>query len=166
MATVKIKDIILKMKEIAELHPNIHSFGCGQLDDLQQDNLYYPYLWVLTDEVHNIEFADDNGYRAIEYQFILRFGDKKNLQKGYHDGIYGIGTDNQLDIISNTFGYVLDVINTISEDSLELFSNIRIVDDISVEPFYNEDDGDVCGHQATITLRVQNDKVCITPLTI
>lgn len=165
MATVKINELVKRFKTLTDLHPNIHSFGCGQLDDLQQDTLYYPYVWLLTDDSHTINYSDDNGYRAIEFTFVLRIGDKKNLQTGYED-MYGIAKDNQLDIISNTFQYVLDFINTISEDSLSLFSDVNMIDDITVEPFYNEDDGDVCGNQATITLKTKNDKVCINPITV
>tara|TARA_R110000850_G_scaffold53256_4_gene127867 strand:- start:1785 stop:2282 length:498 start_codon:yes stop_codon:yes gene_type:complete len=165
MATIKINEIIRKFKSFTDLHPNINSFGCGDLDDLSQDTHYYPYCWILMTDSHSINYSTDNGYRSIEYNFVIRIGDKRNLQTGY-DGIAGIGKDNTLDIISNTFNYVLDYINTISENTLNVFDDIALTDDINIEPFYNEDNGDVCGNEATITLRVKNDKVCITPFTV
>jgi hypothetical protein len=56
-------------------------------------------------------------------------------------------------------------VNAISQDSLNIFNDISLIDDISIEPFFHEDSGDVNGHQATITLRVKNDNPCISPLT-
>lgn len=162
---MKINAIVRKLKELSDLHPRINSFGCGQLDDLQQDVENYPYMWLLMDEEHSIGYTEDNGYRSIEFTFVLRIGDKKNDQTGYI-GIEGIGQDNQLDIISNTFQYCLDVINTLSEDTLGFTPDIKLVDDVTVNPFFNEDNGDVCGNEATFTIRLKNDKVCINALTI
>ena len=165
MATVKINDLVRRFKRLAELHPRINSFGCGKLDDLQQDVQKYPYVWLITEPSHTIGYTSENKYRSIEFTFILRVGDKKNLQTGY-DGIDGIGQDNQLDILSDTFQYALDFVNTISEDSLDMFNDVDLVYDVNVDPFYNEDDANVCGNEASITLRVKNDKVCINQLTI
>ena len=166
MATAKINDIVKRFKTLSELHPSINNFGCGQLDDLDnQDVVNYPYLWVLLDSPHNLIYSEDNGYRAIEFNIVLRIGDKKSLQTGY-ENIGGIGKDNQLDATSNTFQYMLDFINTISEDSLDMFGDVSLIDDVSIEPFFNEGGGDDLGYEASITLRVKNDKVCINPLTV
>lgn len=164
-AAVRISEILKRFKEIADLHPNINSFGAGPLYDINQDIKYFPYLFVLTDDTHTVLYSEDNGYRAIEYVFTLRVGDKVNNQPGYL-GQMGIGSNNGLDISSDTFNTLLDIINTISEDSLGLFSDIHFIDDITIEPFFNEDSSNVNGNQATITLKVKNDKVCINPLTV
>lgn len=156
-----INTVVKKFKELSDLHPNINSFGFGELDDLVQDVQFYPYCWILGDLTHRIGYTDDNKYNSIEYAFTIRIGDKVNMQTGY-EGIAGAGKDNTLDIISNTFNYVLDFVNSISENSLNMFDNIRTIDDVIVEPFYNQDNGNVCGCQADIILRVANDNKCIT----
>ena len=160
---LKIRDIINKLKAIADAHPNINYFGVGQISDLTDDVMDYPYLWVDNTPSHTVLYNEDSDYKAVEYEFTIRIGDKVNDQQGY-SGIRGIGTTNEVDIISDTFSILLDVINTISEDSLLLFEDVSLVDDISVEPFFNEDIGDVSGNQATLRFRVINDKVCITPI--
>lgn len=164
MAAVRISEILKRFKTISDLHPNLNAFGAGPLYDINQDIKYFPYLFVLSDEIHTIIYSEDNGYRAVEYTFTLRVGDKVNDQPGYLAQM-GIGSTNGLDISSDTFNILLDIINTVSEDSLGLFADCSLIDDISVEPFFNEDSSNVNGHQATITLRVKNDKVCINPLT-
>lgn len=153
---IKIKEIIEKFEAIAGLHPNINYFGFGKIYDIPT-NIKYPYLWVAGDERHRIEYSEDNGYRAVEYNFNIRIGDKINNQLNYPDG-------NRLDIINNTFIYMMDIINTISNDSLNIFNDIELIDTIYVEPFYNEDQHNVDGHSAILTLRVKNDKSCLTPL--
>lgn len=160
---LKIRDIINKIKTIADAHPNINYFGVGKLSDFTDDVMEYPYLWVDTETTHTIGYTEDNGYRSIEYQFILRVGDKVNDQQSGYDGIRGIGTTNEIDVLSDTFVTLLTIVNTISENSLGLFDESVLIDDVSVESFFNEDTGDVTGNQATLTFKVKNDKVCITP---
>lgn len=160
---LKIKDVINKFKTIADIHPNINYFGVGSISGLTDDILYYPYLWLDTTLSHTINYVEDNGYKSIELEFVLRVGDKVNDNQLVGD-IRGLGTTNEIDIISDTFSIILDIINTISEDSLGLFQEVILIDNVSVEPFYNEDAGDVTGNQATIILKIKNDKICLTPL--
>lgn len=160
---IKLKDIINKFKILADTHPNINYFGVGTLSDLTDDVLNYPYMWIETDNTHTINYTEDNGYKSIEFELGIRIGDKVNDQKDYYD-IRGLGTTNEIDIISDTFSIILDIINTISENSLGIFDDILLNEDISVEPFYNEDIGDVTGNLATIILKIKNEKICLTPL--
>jgi hypothetical protein len=134
------------------------------LYDLQDDIKYYPYLWTINDISHNVIYTEINKYRAVEYNFILRVGDKVNDQINVY-GAYGENSNNGLDISSDTFTILLDIINAISEDSLGLFSDVSLINDIDVEPFFHEESGDVNGHQALITLRTKIENPCISPLT-
>lgn len=163
---LKLRDIINKLKSISDAHPNINYFGVGKQSDLIDDVYSYPYLWIDTETTHTVDYTEDNGYRSISYEFILRVGDKVNDQQKGYDGIRGIGTTNELDVLSDTFSTLLDIINTISEDSLGLFPESVLIDDISIESFFNEDDGNVTGNQATLIFKVKNDKICITPFNI
>lgn len=159
-----ISSIINRFKNIADLDPRINAFGAGPMYDLQDDIKYYPYLWVVNDLSHNIVYTDINKYKAVEYNFILRVGDKVNDQKNVYKA-YGENSNNGLDISSDTFTILLDMINAISEDSLGLFVDIALLNDIDVEPFFHEENGDVNGHQALITLRTKIENPCISPLT-
>jgi hypothetical protein len=161
-----IKQVIDKLKTIAESDPRINDFiVCGTRADILPDVKYYPYMAVILEPSHDILYSDVNRYRTIEYNLILRFADKNNNQKNVY-GETGLNSNNGLDILSNMFVILTDVVNTISEDTLSLFSEISLVDDLSAEPFYNEDSGDVNGFEVEITLRVKNTNPCISPITI
>jgi hypothetical protein len=163
MATT-INSMINRFNQIATLDPRVNAFGAGPLYNLQDDIKYYPYLWVINDISHNVIYTEINKYRAVEYNFILRVGDKVNDQKNVYMA-YGENSNNGLDISSDTFTILLDIINAISENTLGLFSDVTLINDIDVEPFFHEESGDVNGHQALITLRTKIENPCISPLT-
>jgi len=161
---VSINQIISKCYTIANTHPQINGFGFGPEYDIVGQEINHPYLWVVNDDTHTINYAENNGYRSIEYTFVLRVGDKVNDQPNVYSA-NGENSNNGLEVISDTMQILVDVVNAISEDSLNIFNDISLIDDITIEPFFHEDESDVNGHQATITLRVRNDNPCITPLT-
>ena len=164
MATISIRDLIFRFKDIANKHPQINAFGSGPIYHILNDITYYPYLWLVNDIPHDVIYTDDNKYRAIEYNFIVRIGDKVNNQSAYGNKS-GLGSNNELDISSDTFTMLVDVINAISENSLGLFGDVKMIGDIDIEPFFNEDTGDVNGHQANIILRTKIEAPCFSPLT-
>ena len=162
---ITIKNIIDKFQQIQQADARLHAFvPCGTQADLLQDIKYYPYFAVILEPSHDILFTEVNGYRTIEYNFILRVADKNNQQKNVYVA-NGLNSSNGLDIISETFVILTDIINCISEDSLLLFTDMTLVNDIEAEPFYNEDTGDCNGFEARITLRVKNDNPCVSPIT-
>lgn len=161
---ITITSLINRFKEISNADPRLNAFGAGPLYDLQDDIKYYPYLWVINDISHNVIYTEINKYRAVEYNFIIRVGDKVNDQTNVY-GAYGENSNNGLDISSDTFTILLDIINAISEDSLGMFSDMTLLNDIDIEPFFHEESGDVNGHQALITLRTKIENPCISPLT-
>jgi hypothetical protein len=156
--------MINRFNQIATLDPRVNAFGAGPLYNLQDDIKYYPYLWVINDISHNVIYTEINKYRAVEYNFILRVGDKVNDQKNVYMA-YGENSNNGLDISSDTFTILLDIINAISENTLGLFHDVSLINDIDIEPFFHEESGDVNGHQALITLRTKIENPCISPLT-
>lgn len=162
--SIPIKDIVGRFNEISNLDGRINAFGCGPVYDLLEDIKYYPYLWVVNDIPHTVRFDSVNKYRAVEYNFVLRVGDKVNNQINAYNSI-GENSNNGLDASSDTFTILLDIINAISEDSLSLFSDVTLIEDISIEPFFHEDTGDVNGHEAVIILRTKITNPCSSPLT-
>jgi len=161
---ITINQMMNKFKFIADSDPRINAFGTGQRYDILTDIKYYPYFWIVSDLAHDLPYSDVNKYRAVEYNFVLRVADKNNNQiNAYH--AVGLNSNNGQDVLSDCFTIITDIINCISEDSLGTFSSIGLIDDISVEPFYNEDSGDVNGFEAQITLRVKNENPCISPIT-
>jgi hypothetical protein len=162
---ITLKGIVNKLGEIVSSDGRLNDFiVCGSRSDLLADVKWYPYMAVILEPAHDILYSDVNGYRTIEYNVILRFGDKNNNQKNvYRES--GLNSNNGLDIISDMFVILTDVVNCISEDSLDLFNEISLVNDLSAEPFYNEDSGDVNGYEVQLTFRVKNDNPCISPIT-
>ena len=161
---ITINQMMNKFKFISDSDPRINAFGTGQRYDILTDIKYYPYFWIVSDLAHDLPYSDVNKYRAVEYNFVLRVADKNNNQiNAYH--AVGLNSNNGQDVLSDCFTIITDIINCISEDSLGTFSSIGLIDDISVEPFYNEDSGDVNGFEAQITLRVKNENPCISPIT-
>lgn len=164
MSSLNITTIINKFQQIANLHPNINSFGFGPLYDLDgYPSMEYPYLWVRNDNSHSLIYSEDNKFQAIEFQFILRVGDKVNDQPNIFKA-NGENSNNGLGIINDTFRILLDILNSIMMNTLSLFGDLELINDVDIEPFFHEDTGDVNGHQATITLRIKNDNKCISPL--
>jgi hypothetical protein len=159
-----IATIIGEFKKLKDADPRINAFGCGPLSEIVHDIKYYPYMWILNDQTHTVMWTEVNKYRAVEFNFILRIGDKVNNQKNTFRAI-GENSNNGLDISSDTFQMILDAINTISEGSLNLFPNLELIDDINITPFFHEDDGDVNGHEAELKFRLAIKDPCINPLT-
>ena len=161
---ITINNLMTRFNQIANIDGRINAFGTGPLYDLVDDIRYYPYLFIINDINHAVVFTEVNKYRSVEYNFILRVGDKVNDQINVYNAI-GENSNNGLDISSDTFTILLDIINAISEDSLGLFSDVSLINDIEIEPFFHEDNGDVNGHQAQLTFRTKIENPCISPLT-
>lgn len=161
---ITLNQLMNAFKQIAATDPRINAFGTGQRYDILTDIEWYPYMWIVSDLPHDILYTDANKYRAIEFNFTIRIGDKNNNQINAY-GAVGLNSNNGQDITSDTFTILSDVINCISEDSLGLFSGVSLIGDISAQPFYNEDSGDVNGFEADITLRVRNENPCVSPIT-
>lgn len=163
MATIRISSLLRSFKELADAHPNINAFGAGADYDIAQNIKYYPYLYINVDEPSLLQYDEVNKYRAIELAFRFRVGDKVNDQRGSL-GNFGIGEDNSLDILTTSLNTLLDFINTISENIGGKFNDISLVDDITLEPFFNEDVDNVIGYEAVLVFRAKNDKACINPM--
>jgi hypothetical protein len=161
---ITIVDLMKRFKALADADPRINAFGTGPLYGILEDIKYYPYLWIQNDISHSVNFTEINKYRAVEYNFVLRVGDKVNNQKNVYNAI-GENSNNGLDVSSDTFTILLDMINAISEDSLGLFTDISLIEDIDIDPFFHEDSGDVNGHSATIRLRAKITNPCLSPIT-
>ena len=162
--SLNISSIIGKFQTIANGHPNINSFGYGPIYDLDDYQMVYPYMWIRNDNSHTLVYTEDNKYQAVEFQFLIRIGDKVNDQPNVFLA-NGENSNNGLAIINDTFRILLDCLNTIMMNTLSLFNDLEMINDVDIEPFFHEDTGDVNGHQATITLRIKNDNKCISPLT-
>jgi hypothetical protein len=162
--SLNINTIIGKFNQLANTHPLINSFGYGPIYDLDgYPDMEYAYLWVRNDNSHTLVYSEDNKYQAVEFQFILRVGDKVNNQPNVFKA-NGENSNNGLTIIKDTFRILLDILNSIMMNTLGLFNDLELVNDVDIEPFFHEDTGDVNGHQATITLRIKNDNKCVSPL--
>lgn len=162
--SLNINIVIDKFRQLANLHPQINSFGYGPIYDIMGYEMQYSYLWVRNDDSHTLVYSEGNKYQSVEYNFVLRVGDKVNNQPNVYLA-NGQNSNNGLDVIADTFRILLDIINSIMMNTAGLFNDLELVNDIDIEPFFHEDTGDVNGHQASITLRIKNDNKCNSPLT-
>jgi hypothetical protein len=162
--SIPINELMRRFKTLSDTDPRVNAFGVGPLYGILEDIKYYPYLWIQNDISHNLPYLEVSKYRAVEYNFILRVGDKVNNQINSY-GAMGENSNNGLDISSDTFTILLDMINAISEDSLGLFSDLSLIGDINIEPFFHEDSGDVNGHEAQLTFRTRITNPCLSPIT-
>jgi hypothetical protein len=155
--------IIADFYTLALAHPMVNGFGYGPLYDLQSINIQYPYMWIINEDPHTINYSDLNtNYSDVEYNFTIRVGDKVNNQPNVYNAI-GQNSNNGLEVINDTFLILLDIINTMNSGYL-ITNGLELIEDISITPFFNEDNGDVNGHQADIVLRVKIDNHCDNPL--
>lgn len=159
-----LNQLIDKFYQVSVAHPQIDGFGFGPLYDIVGQEINYPYLW-LSEESHTLNWSENNNiYNSIDYQLTLRVCDKVNDQPNVYSA-NGENSNNGLEVLSDTMQILVDVVNSMAQDSLNIFNGVSILDDISVDPIEHEDSGDVNGHEVTITLRVINDSQCVTPLT-
>ncbi len=120
---ITLNQIFNSFKAIANADPRVNFFITGQRYDLLTDVKYYPYVAIISDLPHDILYTDANKYRAIEFNFTIRIGDKNNNQINGYSAV-GLNSNNGQDITSDTFTILSDIINCISEDSLGLSSNM------------------------------------------
>ena len=146
---MSLNKLIRSIKTLGESHPSIHQFGVGNRYDLFGYDGKAPYLWVINDESHNLIWSEDNhAFNQIEYALTLRVGDYVNNQLNVYEDL-GENSNNELDVSSDTAWILTDIINIMSY-SLE---DYVIEGDITINPFFREEQSDMSGHEATITFR-------------
>lgn len=161
---ITIKDIVNRIELLSNNHPKINSFGFGKVYDIAAYEVEYPYLFVSTESPHRIQFSTDNKFQALEFQFTLRVCDKVTWGTN-PDSEIAESSNNGLDAISDTFQILRELINAIMMNTLGLFGDLDLVDDIFIDSLYHVDTGDVNGHECIITLRTKNDSKCVSTIT-
>jgi hypothetical protein len=159
-----LNQLIDKFYQVSVAHPQVNGFGFGPIYDIVGQEINYPYLWI-SEETHTMNYSESNSiYNSIDYVLVLRVADKVNDQPNVYEA-NGENSNNGLEVLSDTMQILVDVVNSMAQDSLNIFNEVEILEDISVEHIEHEDSGDVNGHTVTITLRVINNSQCVTPLT-
>lgn len=159
---MSLNKIIRKLKRLATDHPSINQFGVGNRYDLFGYEGLAPYLWVINDNDHSLVYSEDNKYNVVEYVLTLRVGDYVNNQVNLYEDL-GENSNNELDVSSDTAWILMDLIAIIANNLNGEFGEYNIVDDISLTPFFREEQADISGHEATIVFRT-TFQPCSTPL--
>lgn len=159
---ITLKSIVVSLENLAAAHPKINDFGFGPQSDLSAYRIKYPYFWV-TPETNFFEYSPDNKYQAIEFQFTLRVADKVTWGDNPR-GEKSEESNNGLDVLSDTFQILREILNAIMMNSTGDFNDLEIVGSISLDPLLHEDSADVNGFETTITLRTKNDYKCETTI--
>ena len=151
---MSLNKLIRKIKSRGEVHPSINKVGVGNRYDLFGYNGRCPYLWIINDEPHNMVWSEGNhSYNQIEYTLTLRVGDYVNNQVNVYEDL-GENSNNELDVSSDTAWILSDIINIMTFD-VGTFGDYVIEGDISIIPFFREEQGDLTGHEASVTFRTK-----------
>lgn len=149
---MSLKNLILRIHNLADIHPSLNYFGFGEEYDLNSNKMEYPYLWV-SEEPHTMLYSENNAYNQIEYNLTLRVGDLFNTQ----------GKSNEIDLINDTAWILSDVVAIIANNTNSDFGDYKIEGDLTIVPFYRNESADVTGHEVTLSFKTLF-KPCISPI--
>jgi len=141
-------------KTIMTNHPSIASVAQGDLYQLDDNQFTFYPLGQVT--ILNANF----GLKTTDYDIQLVIADKIKNKNNESDPITNAlvvpfqGTDDVIDIWSNTLGIVNDLVSY-TQYSLESFS---IDGEVINEPFYERFNNGLAGWVSTFTLTTHNDR--------
>lgn len=155
-----INQLIEEFKLFSEAHFQLKDFGYGPTSDIGVSRqMDFPYLWI----THRTPSTITVGNRIQIPDMVLTFiiVDQINNQDNYLD-INGVNSDNQQEILSDTFQIVQDLINYISQNLGS--RGIQLVDNaVNIEPTFDDTDDRVTGWVIDLTLKLKHLN-CITPM--
>ena len=161
-----IRDLVQLITDLGHKHPEVNYVGVGQIAPNEEINSY-PYLWVGVENTHTLV----EGFSKIAYTFTLRVGDLVNdneaivKNKVNNPVIRGIGIDNGLDVHSDTFRILLDIVIMLKSNLTTDLKSIMVNEEVEFTPFFEAELGGTNGFEALVTIEVPLYRQCNTPLT-
>ena len=142
-------------KTIADDHQMINDYGFGpsyNIGDVRP--MLYPFLWVEPINTTVITGEPGTGYLTQTYQFKLYVLDK--VDKG----------DDNFRQTSNDCDYILKtILSVLDQEYLFIEMGLRLQDDVSAEPVYEQLEDNSNGWETTLTLRMPMDYTpCNSPV--
>jgi len=140
-------------KDIADRHMQINDFGFGTTDEIGESRrMLYPYLWITVVDDSTLVFGS-GGISHIDFSLTLIVADKVNNQTNNGNQL-GEESNNGLEVSSDTQQMIYDIMAELSTHPGYDDMNIKVTNDITLSPAWDEDDGRVNGWTATLDLRM------------
>ena len=160
MNIISYNQLIQMFNDFADAHLQLNDFGVGPTSEIGTSRqMNFPYLWITHRAPSNIVIQNKTQIPEMILTFIIV--DQINNQENYLN-VNGINSDNQQEILSDTFQILQDLVDYISTQMGQF--GVQIVDgSISPEALFDETDDKVTGWATDITLRLKFSN-CITPL--
>jgi len=157
---VTINELIKEFKDFSDNHLQLKDFGYGPTSDIGRSRkMDFPYLWVTHRTPSSIVIQNKTQIPEMVLTFIIV--DQINYQTNYLE-VNGLDSDNQQEIISDTFQIAQDLVNYISQNlgarGIKLMDNTA-----SVEPVFDDTDDRATGWVIDLTLKLLHFN-CNTPI--
>jgi len=111
---VSINQLVEQFKLFSEAHLQLNDFGYGPTSDISTSRqMQFPWLWMTHRAAHTIEVTNRTVIPVMDVTFIIM--DQINIQTNYED-INGLDSDNQQEVISDTYQIALDLIGYIQRE--------------------------------------------------
>lgn len=154
-----LNQLIKEFELFSEAHFQLKDFGYGATSDIGMSRaMKFPYLWVTHRTPSTISVG--NRIQIPEMVFTFIIVDQINNQKNYLD-VNGLNSDNQQEVLSDTFQIAQDLINHISKNlgarGIQLVNN-----NLPIEPIFDDTDDRVSGWMIDVNLRLIHLN-CVTP---
>lgn len=160
MSIISYNQLIQMFKDFATAHPFLNDFGNGPTSEISTTRqMKFPYLWITHRNASDIVIQNKTQIPEMVLTFIIV--DQINDQLVIND-INGDNTDNQQEILSDTFQILQDLVDYISTQ-LGQFGVGLTEQTVSADPVYDETTDRATGWVSDIRLRLKHSN-CVTPL--
>ncbi len=138
-------NIIDVLRDIANRHYNINTFGVGQNWDIGASETMYPLLWMKPISAKLVASTQLGSYPIKERVIEIRCLDLVNK-----------GEDNLNDVLSDTEQILTDVVNELSQNPYYITSQLGLIGDIDFSPLQEYSDDETSGHVVQLKFRTLN----------
>jgi len=160
MTIVTINQIIKMFSDFSDAHLQVNDFGYGPTSEIGTSRqMEFPYIWTTHRTGSVINTTNKTLIPELTFTFIVV--DQINDQSNYLD-INGVNSDNQQEILSDTFQISQDLITYIST-SLGRYGVMLTEDSITIEPLFDETQDKVTGWIMDVNLKIKHSN-CSYPI--
>ena len=138
-------NIVSLFKDIADRHYQINTFGVGSPWEIGAKEVMYPLLWVQPVTADMVKSEANDRYVTIEIVMNVKCLDLVHKDES-----------NEVDVESDTFQILTDVINEFNDHPFYQRSNMRLIDDISFTSLDEYSDDQTDGWECEIRIRMRN----------
>jgi hypothetical protein len=140
-----VKNIEAIFKDIADRHYEINTMGWGSPWEIGAKEVMYPLLWVQPVTADMVKSEANDRYVTIEVVMNVKCLDLVHKDES-----------NEVDVESDTFQILTDVINEFNDHPFYQRSNMRLIDDISFTSLDEYSDDQTNGWECEIRIRMRN----------